>query len=240
MILAQVQQESDYLLMQWPLDEPSGSSFVRDLINGLALIPTGSPVLGENPMVRGDISTSMLGGYGSNGSGGFTPWYFGGSVATTSATAVTLEAVTASEPNGRSFTAYLDASNSIEVSGSSVVAKLAGVSLTATGVLVGLPQLVTVTASKEDGNFTIFVDGNVAAASSQAWSSGFSIGGTTSIGNGFGYSSGYPLTISRVQDVAVYEGCLSANDVLRHAQAFMQYLDDPGHVRSYTKPGAST
>lgn len=224
------QLEVPYVQSRWLLGEDAGSAYVSDDVGGLILVSTGSPVLGLQSLAELDVQTSAQGGYAGVISG------FSASVAAFLLTdGITVEGVTARDPNGVSFNLFLAPGQaSLVVVGTNVQFSVwtgAQHTLTASNVVLGWPQLVQGTYDPAAQLQTIYVDGVEVAQQALSGDIAGATTGNTTILTATSSSS----CVARGQDVAIYNGALSANHVVEHFQTFMQ-ASQP-HALTYQPPG---
>lgn len=232
--LRDVQIEVPYIQSRWLLGEVAGSAYVFDDVGGIILPNVGMPTLGLQSLAELDVQTSAQGGY-SGALAGFT-----GSVAAyLFSNGVTIEGATARDPNGVSFNLFsAPGQASLVVAGANVQFSIwtgSQHTLTATGVISGWPQLVQGTYDPVAQLQTIYVDG--AQVAQQALSG--AVAGVTTGNTVLLTATSSATCVARGQDVAVYNGALSANRIAEHFQTFMQDSQDP-HVLTYSPPGVTS
>ena len=233
-LLRDRQVELPYVQSRWLLREAAGGLTVTDDVSGVILTATGSPVLGLTSMCKGDSYTCASGGYASGTPSGFTA----SSVNVNLVNGITLEAVVAADPKA-------GAGNIIAIGGvASLEISLNYVSFTVTiggtseafgstmSPLSGWPQLVHGTYDPVSQTQCLYLDGVLQSQGSRS-------GATATSETSVSLLTGSSNSVIQAQDVAVYNGPLSANRVLEHFNAFGQVWYDPAHVLSYTPIGVT-
>jgi hypothetical protein len=232
--LRDIQLEHPYVLSRWLLSEPAGSSLVFDDVGGVILLRSGSPTLGEPTLCKGDVSTCCRGGYSTQQD------YLQATVTAFALTAgVSLEGVTARDPNGVSFS-LVDAPGQAQilVAGADVQFSVWTTSqsmLTASSVMSGWPQHVVGTYDPVAQLQELYVDGALVAKQMLVGAVAAATTGNTVLLQPTSSSS----CVALGQDVAVYGGALQPSRVAQHFAAFAQVWPDPGHVVSYTPIGVT-
>jgi hypothetical protein len=236
--LAETQNEVPFLISRWLLAEPSTASSISDDVGGISLSLLGSPTLGVPPIVKGDPSTCALGGYTSQLNG------FTASVASFSFTSgCSIEGATSREyAHGQAYYLFnAPGQAGLTISGQDVSFNVwsggSNVALTSsTHPITGPPQLVQGIYDPVAQRQAIYVDGALVISQTMSGSVATSTTGNTQLLVATTSAACYALG----QDIAIYNGPLSANRVLEHFQAFQQEWQDPGHVHAYPYIGATT
>lgn len=226
--LRDVQTEHPYLISRWLMREAVGSQYVYDDTSGITLPITGAPVLGQPSLARKETLTSARGG-----SVGSTPAGFSASVASFALTSgVSVEGIVCMGPAMGTFNLFsAPGQTSLVVAGTSVQFSVwtgAQHTLTASGVLTGVPQHVIGTYDPVAQFQTIYVDG---AQVAQQTLSGAVAASTTA--NTVLLTSAGTNVVALGQDIAVYNGALPQSRVTEHFQAFAQVWTDPTRVHAY-------
>jgi hypothetical protein len=232
MYLRDAQVELSYLVARWLLDDASGPG-VADDVGGILLLQSGSPTLGVQGLCRGDRLTCALGGYTAQAN------YFSAPVtAFILSSGASIEAVTALDPNGQTFSllsvpgqAQLVVANQ-DLQWTVWIGATAHL-LAASSVLVGYPQHVVGAYDPVAQVQAIYVDGALAASQTLSGAVGTPATGATAILEPSGTSACAALG----QDVALYDGALSASRVAHHFRAFAQVWAEPGRVPTFPRIG---
>ncbi len=232
-LLRDKQSEIPYLQSRWLLKEPAGSNFITDDISGVILGKTGVPSLGIASMCKGDSYTCASGGYSSGVANGFQAT----SVNFNFTNGVTLEAVVAADPKAGAGNIFLaNGQAGLSISANLVTFTVwiggTGTAFASTPALSGWPQIVHGTYDPVADLQCLYLDGALVSQGSRS-------GSVSSTSTSVSALTGSSASVIQAQDIAVYNGALSANRVLQHFQAFAQIWYDPAHVRSYTPIGVT-
>jgi hypothetical protein len=223
------------IISRWLLTEPSGP-IVYDDVGGIELIAIGSPTLGLPSLAKGDQYTSAQGG-----SPDLVPSGFGASVTEFALSeGVSVEGISAADPNGIEFSIFnAPGQAQLQISGADVVFTVwtsSSNALTASGPIIGYPQHIVGTYDPVAEIQAIYVDGNLVASQSLTGSVASSTTDDTQL---LYQPTPETACIALGQDIAIYGGALSANDVLTNFQAFAQVWPDPGHTMTYAPIGVT-
>jgi hypothetical protein len=172
-LLSDLQTEQfPFLLCRWKCND--AATHVVDDIGGITIPKVGTPTFQGPPLGKNDITTACV--YGSVGN------YFSllnpGLPFSSTRLGVTVEALSAQEPNGNSFAIFgAPGWASLVVSGSSVTFSFWGAGsaaaptvLTASNVLYGPGQHIVGTMDESAGTINIYVDGALVATAAAGYS----------------------------------------------------------------------
>jgi hypothetical protein len=206
-------------------------------VGGLVLSLLGTPTLGVPPIVKGDPSTCALGGYTAQLNG------FQASIASFTLTnGCSVEGATSREyAHGTAYYLFnAPGQAQLTISAQDVSFSIWTAAqhtlTTTTHPITGPPQLVEGVYDPVAQLQLIYVDG--ALITSQALSG--SVAASTTGNTQLLVATTSSACAALGQDIAIYNGPLSANRALEHFQAFQQEWLDPGHVHAYPYIGVTS
>lgn len=201
----------------------------------------GEPLMNRPGLNKNDCYTSVMGGYHMVGCKEESHYYFNTSYPTSlfvTGSPLTIEGITAAEPNGRAFILIrVQGAFEVVIEGKSIVFNVKTESgsintLTAVNALAGYSQLIHCEYDWVNKIQRIIVDGVIVIARAIAGK----LAGSSSENR---FDVLRPVLEENVveaiaQDLAIYAGpesALNAAQIAQHYASFRALLTDPGHVR---------
>jgi hypothetical protein len=229
-LLKDIQTEVPFITNRWKLDDVIDSTFITDDVSEFPMSVIGSPTFGRPGLNKQDTQTSALCGYATQRN------HFEQALAAYPlGNGLTVEGITAKEPNGANFELFeMPKQFAVAIQGGSTISFYVWIGvtehiLTAAKVLMGHPQLVQCVYDPIAKLQAIWVDGTKVAEHALEGTVGSTITGNAKML----YANALTRTEAIGQDIAIYAGPLSQQQITEHFQAFKQILQDPAHSRTY-------